>query len=213
MMFQETSLIGPRLIFRGFFIGSIFVALVGFYLSRQAVLPTLAEASIPATSSERPSVESQPENISVTDVPLDIHPECPLDEQFPPKVRRWCELITAAAEKYELPPNLIAAVIWIESGGDPKAYSHSGAVGLMQVMPRDGLASQFQCANGPCFANRPTIEQLQDPKFNINYGSKLLASLLKRHGTLRDALRAYGPMQVGYTYADKVLSIYKRVKE
>jgi len=48
-----------------------------------------------------------------------------------------------------LPEALIAAVILQESGGDPSAYSSSGAVGLMQVMPRDGIAAEFMCVNGP----------------------------------------------------------------
>ena len=105
---------------------------------------------------------------------------------------------------------MIAALIWQESGGNPVAYSSSGAVGLMQVMPRDGLAANFICANGPCFASRPTIEELQDPKFNVKYGTAMLAGLLERSGSLRDALKSYGPMDVGYYYADKVLAIYQK---
>lgn len=137
-----------------------------------------------------------------------LNSSCEVSERFPARVRQWCDPIMSASEKHQVPPDLIAAVIWIESGGDPLAYSHNGAVGLMQVMPKDGLASRFQCINGPCFANRPTIEELQDPRFNIHYGTKLLAGLIKRYGNYRDALKAYGPMQVGYTYADKVLNLY-----
>ena len=108
-----------------------------------------------------------------------------------------------------LPPDLIAGLIWYESGGDPGAYSHSGAVGLMQVMPRDGLAAEFQCVNGPCFASRPTIAELSEAEFNIMYGTRMLAGLLGRYQDLRAALRAYGPKDVGYTYADKLLAIYE----
>jgi hypothetical protein len=37
----------------------------------------------------------------------------------------------------------------------------------------------------------------------------MLAGLVKHAGSLREALKAYGPMDVGYYYADKVLAIYK----
>jgi soluble lytic murein transglycosylase-like protein len=135
---------------------------------------------------------------------------CEINSDFPKKVRRWCDLIDVYAHQHQLPPDLLAALIWQESGGNPKAYSRSGAVGLMQVMPRDGIAAKFECVNGPCFAERPTIAQLKDPEFNIAYGARMLANLAKRHGTLRDALKAYGPMDVGYYYSDKVLGIYKK---
>jgi soluble lytic murein transglycosylase-like protein len=80
----------------------------------------------------------------------------------------------------------------------------------MQVMPRDGIARNFKCPNGPCFAKRPTIAQLKDPDFNVEYGARMLANLVKRQGSLRDALKAYGPMDVGYYYADKVLGLYEK---
>jgi soluble lytic murein transglycosylase-like protein len=133
---------------------------------------------------------------------------CPLSSAYPEKIRQWCDLIVEFASAHELPAELIAAVILQESGGNSMAYSSSGAVGLMQVMPRDGLAAQFQCVNGPCFASRPTIAELQDPAYNIEYGTRMLAGLLGRTGELREALKAYGPMDVGYRYADIILSIY-----
>ena len=113
------------------------------------------------------------------------------------------------ASRNQLDPNLIAAIIWQESGGNPRAYSKSGAVGLMQVMPRDGIAATFQCINGPCFTNRPTISELQKPNFNIKYGTGMIIGLLQKHGSLREALKFYGPMNVEYYYADKVLKIYQ----
>jgi soluble lytic murein transglycosylase-like protein len=79
-------------------------------------------------------------------------------------------------------------------------------------MPRDGIAASFDCINGPCFANRPTIEELQDPSFNIEYGTHMLAGLIARLGNLREALKAYGPMDVDYRYADTVLAIYENYR-
>jgi len=37
----------------------------------------------------------------------------------------------------------------------------------------------------------------------------MLAGLVGKTGNLRDALKSYGPMNVGYYYADKVLGIYQ----
>ena len=135
--------------------------------------------------------------------------ECSISPRYPDKVRRWCALIEQYAAENGLDPNLIAAVILQESGGNPEAYSKSGAVGLMQIMPRDGLAANFMCKNGPCFASRPSMDELFDPELNIAYGTRMLAGLINRTGDVREALRAYGPIDVGYYYADIVLKIYE----
>ncbi|MCC7130560.1 MAG: transglycosylase SLT domain-containing protein [Anaerolineae bacterium] len=158
------------------------------------------------TSAASMSVELSAESDQIQN----LSGECGVNPNFPQAVRQWCELITEQAEKRGLPPDLVAALILQESGGNPEAYSRSGAVGLMQVMPRDGLAASFMCVNGPCFSNRPSTSELQDPAFNLSYGTKMLAGLLNTHGNFREALRSYGPMDAGYTYADKVLGIYQR---
>jgi soluble lytic murein transglycosylase-like protein len=138
--------------------------------------------------------------------------ECAQKALYPEKILPWCALIEKQAGRYAVDPLLIAAVMLVESGGQPQVISHSGAVGLMQVMPRDGIAATFQCINGPCFANRPTIEELKDPEFNVDYGVRMLAGLTDKHGNTRDALKAYGPGDVGYWYADKVLGIYASIQ-
>jgi soluble lytic murein transglycosylase-like protein len=135
---------------------------------------------------------------------------CAINQGFPEKIMRWCDLITRNSLKQGLDPDLLAALILQESGGNPSAYSHSGAVGLMQVMPRDGLAAAFMCPNGPCFKNRPTINELENPEFNVAYGTKMLAGLINQRGSLREALKYYGPADVGYYYADIVLGLYEQ---
>lgn len=140
--------------------------------------------------------------------PVKEQTSCSLSSRYPAEVRQWCAQIESAAQDVGLPANLIAAVILQESGGDPKAYSSSGAVGLMQVMPRDGLAADFMCVNGPCFASRPTTAELKDPDFNIQYGSQYLAGLVGKFGSYREALYKYGPMDIGYHYADLVMNIW-----
>jgi soluble lytic murein transglycosylase-like protein len=46
-----------------------------------------------------------------------------------------------------------------------------------------------------------------DPAFNVDYGVRMLSNLLQKYGSEREALKAYGPYNVGYYYADKVLAI------
>ena len=186
--------IHPSLVIRSMLVGCILVIALTSFIT--------ANATTPIKQQDR--ADSQPISESTG---------CGISNEFPQKVRRWCDLIELYAQQHQLPPDLLAALIWQESGGNPTAYSRSGAVGLMQVMPRDGIATTFKCASGPCFAKRPTIAQLKDPEFNIEYGARMLANLIKRHGSMRDALKAYGPMDVGYYYADKVLGIYQKYGE
>jgi soluble lytic murein transglycosylase-like protein len=134
--------------------------------------------------------------------------DCTISPAYPESIRQWCSIIQQYANDHGLDPNLISAVMLQESAGKPDAYSKSGAVGLMQVMPRDGKASGFMCINGPCFADRPSIDELMDPEYNVSYGTRMLAGLIQRNGGVRDALKAYGPKDVGYYYADIVLGIF-----
>jgi soluble lytic murein transglycosylase-like protein len=159
--------------------------------------------------------EPEPTQVAVQDeeVPVvqnDLSSGCAISSAYPEKIQRWCQQISREASEHNIDANLIAAVMLQESGGNPDAYSKSGAVGLMQVMPRDGLAASFQCKNGPCFSARPSMDELFDPDFNIDYGARMLAGLINRRGSVREALFAYGPMDMGYRYADIVLAHYNR---
>jgi soluble lytic murein transglycosylase-like protein len=194
---EDTMNTQANLVLRGAFLGSLLVCVLCCIL-------TAGNTSINSPSKARAAAEVK------TKVKTQPNPPCRLSNKYPQEILQWCDLITAKAEQTSLAPDLIAALIWQESGGDPLAYSKSGAVGLMQVMPRDGIAANFTCANGPCFASRPTIEELQNPEYNLEYGTGMLAGLVKHTGSLREALKAYGPMDVGYYYADKVLGIYKQ---
>jgi hypothetical protein len=160
-------------------------------------------------SNESPEVPGKDDSSEVSDG----DEQCSVSLRYPNRITRWCGVISQNAVKRQIDPDLIAALIWQESGGNPDAYSRDGAVGLMQVMPRDGIAARFKCPNGPCFGNRPSMNQLEDPNFNVSYGTKMLAGLINRRGSLREALKSYGPAGAGYSYADKVLSIYHQYKE
>ena len=189
------------------FIGCLVVIWVGTTAaanmpSQAALAPTqtaLAEASLAIEKSAADPVV----------VLNGANQSCSLPDSYPQGIHQWCPEIENAARETGLPANLIAAVMLQESGGDPSALSASGAVGLMQVMPRDGIAADFMCINGPCFASRPSIEELLDPAFNIRYGSQMLADLYAKHGSYREALFRYGPSDIGYHYADLVLKIWE----
>ncbi len=79
-------------------------------------------------------------------------------------------------------PLLILSLIRQESAFNPKAMSHVGARGLMQVMPQTARR----------FKKRIKAHQLKKPKVNLNIGIKYFKKLLKRYdGNLIYTLAAY----------------------
>jgi len=92
-----------------------------------------------------------------------------------PNVERFAPLIEHHAKANGLEPALVKAVVAVESAYDPRAVSHKGAVGLMQVIPatgeRYGLAAD---------AKRSVGEKLFDPATNLRIGTRYLADLLRR---------------------------------
>jgi soluble lytic murein transglycosylase-like protein len=62
-------------------------------------------------------------------------PVLPLSSVFTPEVAYWSDKIQAWSAAAGLDPNMVATVMQIESCGDPRALSRSGAMGLFQVMP------------------------------------------------------------------------------
>jgi hypothetical protein len=195
--------LGPQLVVFGALVGALTLSFSLYSLASALPYDSIAVASVDA------QMEQNTQAISTIEATVSSS-GCDVSMHYPEAVLHWCKLITEQALRHNLAPDLVAAVVLQESGGSPTAYSKSGAVGLMQVMPRDGLAAGFMCVNGPCFSDRPTISELEDPAFNIEYGTQLLSKLVQRNGSMRDGLKAYGPMDVGYYYADKVLGLYQR---
>ena len=193
------------------FIGCLVVVWVGTVASanmpsQELLAPTLT--AVAESAYLEGENKDQPQQKSIQTPPEDTV-NCSLSSAYPKNIQQWCWLIETSAQETDLPASLIAAVMLQESGGEPLINSSSGAVGLMQVMPRDGVAAEFMCVNGPCFASRPTIEELQDPAYNVNYGSQMLAGLYTKYGSYREALFHYGPMDMGYYYADLILRIWE----
>lgn len=88
------------------------------------------------------------------------------------------QLVDKAAQRYQVAPELIKAVIKAESSFNPKAVSPAGAQGLMQLMPAT--------------ARELGVEDSFDPEQNIMGGTRYLRDLLKRYdGDLDSALAAY----------------------
>lgn len=94
------------------------------------------------------------------------------------RLAQYAPVINHCAQKYRIPVSLICGVILQESGGNPRAVSHCGAQGLMQLMP--GTARRFGVTNS------------MDPRQNIEGGTRYLAFLKDRfHGNVPLMVAAY----------------------
>lgn len=125
---------------------------------------------------------------------------------------RYTEIIKSIASTYGVRPELVQAVIRVESGFNPTAVSRAGARGLMQIMP--------------VHIQKHRISDPFDPRQNITAGTRYLSDLLKRYnGDLNLSLAAYnaGPSRVDHykgippypetrQYVQKVLSCYKQYR-
>jgi hypothetical protein len=88
------------------------------------------------------------------------------------------EIFQKAADKYDVPVELLKAVGKAESGFDAKAVSRSGAQGIMQLMPRT--------------AEYLGVKDSFDAEQNIMGGAKYLKELLAKYdGNTKLALAAY----------------------
>jgi soluble lytic murein transglycosylase-like protein len=106
--------------------------------------------------------------------------------------------IHSAASRADLPPELVLAVIEVESHFDRFAISRVGAQGMMQVMPfwKDEIG-------------RPD-DNLTDNRTNFEYGCRILQFYLQREkGHLRRALARYNGSLGSFIYSDKVHRAWK----
>jgi hypothetical protein len=88
------------------------------------------------------------------------------------------KLVREAAERHNVDPALVRAVIETESNWNPAATSRKGAVGLMQLIPTT--------------AQRFGVNDAYNPQQNVDAGVRYLKTLLERYnGNLDLALAAY----------------------
>jgi soluble lytic murein transglycosylase-like protein len=120
--------------------------------------------------------------------------------------------IDRAAALYNVPAELVRAVIQAESAGDASAVSRTGARGLMQLMPRTA---------GDMFVQDPV-----DPAQNIMGGTRYLRYLANQfqgdmlltiaaYNAGPDAVRKYNgvpPFEETRTYCKRVLAYYRQLK-
>jgi soluble lytic murein transglycosylase len=109
-----------------------------------------------------------------------------------PRAYEW--LVVPAANRYGLDPNLLLAVMRVESAYQKHIVSYAGAVGLMQIMPRTGQLIAHALGDDGF-----TPADLLDPRVNLEFAAWYLASLLQRFdGRLPLAIAAYngGPHNV-----------------
>ena len=116
------------------------------------------------------------------------------------------QLVAAAYETsgtFRIDPYLLLAVISIESGFNPLAESHMGAVGLMQIMPK-AHADKLRSFGGE--------KQALDPWVNMQVGAMILREYLDRFGSEIGALKAYvGSLEQPTEYPDRVLQVRERL--
>lgn len=101
------------------------------------------------------------------------------------RARKYQPLVLAHAQKHQLDPALIMAIIHTESVFNPRARSNTPAYGLMQLVPRSGGREAYRMVYGQ---NRKlTPQYLFDPNNNIELGTAYFTILKNRYmGGIKD---------------------------
>ena len=121
-------------------------------------------------------------------------------------------LINSAAQKYEVEPELVKAVMKQESNFNPYALSSAGARGLMQLMPAT--------------ADILGVENSWDITQNIDGGTHFLKDMIDSFGDVELALAAYNagpgnvkkykgvpPFDETVNFIDRVMKNYEEYKQ
>ena len=104
---------------------------------------------------------------------------------------------------------MMKALVFIESGGNPNAVSEAGAIGLTQIkvptamQPGNKVENIFEIArkNGVEYSGETEQEArrlLFIPSLNLQFGEQYLTAMIRRFGNVNDAVLAYnqGPKTV-----------------
>lgn len=123
------------------------------------------------------------------------------------------DIVNRASRAYGVDPDLVMAVMKVESNFNPHTISPKGAIGLMQLMPDT--------------AQEMGVSDPFDVEENVMGGVKYLRYLSEKYkGNLELVLAAYNagpgavdryggipPYKETQDYVKRVLSIYKKLKE
>lgn len=137
-----------------------------------------------------------------------------VNQQLLKKAAQYDSIIEGAATTSRVEPELLRAIIVVESGFNPAAVSTKGARGLMQLMPVTAQAYG--------------VTDASDPAQNVKAGARYLRDLLDRYGDdLTLALAAYNagegaverfgkqipPFRETRAYVPEVLRIYRALRD
>jgi soluble lytic murein transglycosylase-like protein len=100
-----------------------------------------------------------------------------LEEQIVAADVPYGPLIAVTARRHGIPVALFTALVWHESGFNPKARSKAGARGLTQLMPAT--------------ARELGVRKIYDPAQNLDGGARYLRAQLLRFRRVDWALAAY----------------------
>ncbi len=134
-------------------------------------------------------------------------------DDSPERFSRYDEYIRQAATLYQIPEELVRAVIRVESDFDPRAVSPANARGLMQLVPET--------------AERMMVSDSFDPRQNIFGGVRYLRVLanlfngdieltIAAYNAGENAVMRYGgipPFQETQDYVVKVLANYRQYRK
>jgi soluble lytic murein transglycosylase-like protein len=164
----------------------------------------------PANPSAKVYMKTAPP-IAANAVRPGVTPFSPQDRD-PGRYVRYDEHVRQAAALYQIPEQLVRAVIKVESDYDPRAVSYAGARGLMQLMPET--------------AERLGVRDIHDPRENIFGGVRYLRVLANTfNGDLELTVAAYNagenavihyggipPYAQTRDYVVKVTQFYRRYR-
>lgn len=88
----------------------------------------------------------------------------------------WMPITEQAGQVWGVDPQLITAIIAVESGGNPKLVSGSNAVGLMQIKSNTAGREVYRNLG---LKGEPSSRELKDPARNIDIGTAYLSILEK----------------------------------
>lgn len=125
--------------------------------------------------SRKPKADSSPPPANVAQVVK--RPSGAFTEYVSTKNEKFAELIAKYSEKYNVASSIIRELINQESRFNPRATSHKGAQGLMQLMP----ATASDCG----------ISDAYDVEQNLDCGVRYFVSKLDKYNSVSLALAAY----------------------